>query len=273
MPAAPSAPTPSGPATPSTGSLPKVIRGPSAKTILKLDWQYPVYKAPEVEQKGPTVAAKVRRALSREEAVAYIAGKDPRPLLVLRECKTCNGTDDALLSRGNVDNERTFLLSRWFHCVKLPVDVMQKDHPFHNLFDDKDPEHMFFGTADGSMHLPLESERSRIELWDTMMAVLKATYAKDPESVVKSMVKTIDAFDDADRRITSMEDRIDEILEHEGPDSKKLKKAQDELAEAKKQRDGLYTAIDKATAELRLKSAKEAKAEADAKAPAQPKGA
>ncbi|MHC4894906.1 MAG: hypothetical protein ACYTFV_16500 [Planctomycetota bacterium] len=31
-------------------------------------------------------------ALSRSDALEYIAGEDPRPLLVLRECVTCNGT-------------------------------------------------------------------------------------------------------------------------------------------------------------------------------------
>jgi hypothetical protein len=246
--------------------VPTTIRGPSSKSLLKLTWDYPVYKEPEQKSEG-TVAAKMRRALSREDALAYIAGKDPRPLLVLRECKTCNGTDDALLSRGNVDNERTFLLSRWFHCVKLPVDVLQKDHPFHNLFDDSDPEHMFLGTADGSMHLALESERSRVELWDTMMTVLKASYTREPEVTVKRMVKVIDDFDRVDERIVALEQKIDGILETDGPESKKLKKIHDELAAAQKERTELFRAIDLATAELKLKKAKEA-AESTVTAPA-----
>ena len=243
-----------GPATGgSSGELPKIIRGNTARAIMKLAWEYPVYVEPVVEDTGPTRAAKVRRALSREDALAYIAGTDPRPLLVLRECKTCNGTDDALLSRGNIDNERTFLLARWFHCVKLPVDVMQKDHPFHNLFNDADPEHMFMGTLDGTLHVPLESERSRVELWDTMAVVLKASYAKDPEGQVKQMQHTIDALDLLDQRIGMLEKKIDQILETDGADSKKLPKAKTELDEAKAEREQLTKSLDLATAELKLK--------------------
>ncbi|MCC7014503.1 MAG: hypothetical protein IT454_18225 [Planctomycetes bacterium] len=247
--------------------MPKTIRGPSAKSLLKLTWEYPVYTAPKEDRAGQTVAAKQQKALPREQALAFIAGKDPRPLLVLRECKTCNGTDDALLSRGNVDNERTFLLSRWFHCVKLPVDVLQPEHPFHNLFDSKDPEHMFIGTADGALHLALESERSRVELWDTMMTVLKASYAAQAESLVRKMEKTIDEFDRVDDRLDALEQEVDKILETEGPDSRKLKKVKDELAAAQKQRDTLFRAIDQATAELKLKKAETAKDQASAVAP------
>jgi hypothetical protein len=260
--------TPGGAATPSGtgassggGSIPKVVRGRSAKTVLKLGWEYPAYVEPKVDKEGQSVAAKLRRALPRAEAIAYISANDPRPLLVLRECKVCNGTDDALLSRGNVDNERTFLLSRWFHCVKLPVAVMEKDHPFHNLFADENPEHMFLCSADGSVRVPMESERSRVELWNAMTTVLKATYAKEPEDVVKRMAKTIDDFDMADQKIDTLEQKIDQLLETEGPDSRKLKKVREELGVAQKQRDELFRAIEVATAELKLKKLAEARTE------------
>jgi hypothetical protein len=142
---------------------------------------------PQADPQEHTFVAEKARALSAEDALAYIAGKDPRPLLVLRECKVCNGTDDALLSRANVDNEKTFLLSRWFHCVKLPVDVLLADHPFHNLFASENPEHMFLCSVDSSTRIPMESERSRTELWGAMMAVLKASYAKSPDGQIRKM--------------------------------------------------------------------------------------
>lgn len=222
--------------------------------MLKLGWEYPVYEPPKNDKEGRTVAAVAQRALTREAALAYIAGKDPRPLLVLRECKVCNGTDDALLSRGNVDNEKTFLLSRWFHCVKLPVSVMEKNHPFHNLFADENPEHMFLSSADGVTRVPFESERSRVELWNAMTTVLKATYAKEPEGMVRKMERTIDSFDEVDRKIDDAERRIDQLLETEGPDSRKLKKVREDLDVLKKERAELFSAIDQATAELKLKS-------------------
>lgn len=224
-------------------------------------WEYPVYTPPKDDNGGPTVAAKRRAALSAEEALAYLAGKDPRPLLVVRECVNCNGTDDALLSRGNEDNERTFLLSRWFHCVKLPVDVLQADHPFHNLFPGEDPEHMFMSAADGTARIAMESERSRVELWGSMMQVLKATYAKDPEDGVRKMERVIDEFDAIDRRITALEQKIDDVVESDGLDSKKLKKLQADLAAAKTERGACFAAIDAASAELKLKKAKAAPVE------------
>ena len=91
-----------------------------------------MFKAEERPNFG-TVARPLRHALSSETVFRTLAGTDPRPLLVLRECAFCNGTDDALLSKG-ADNERTFLLSTWFHCVKLPVDVLKPDHPYYELF-------------------------------------------------------------------------------------------------------------------------------------------
>lgn len=233
--------------------MPKIVRGPSARSVLKLQWEYPNYVENVEEADGRTAAKRVRRALSREDALKYIAGNDPRPLLVLRECKTCNGTDDALLSRGVVDNEKTFLLSRWFHCVKLPVAVLEPDHPFHNLFDAKDPEHMFLCAADGSSRAGLESERSRVELWGAMNQVLVANYQQGPEDVVKKMAKAIDKFDQVDMRVAELEKKLDAILETDGPESKKLKKVQDELANAKVERAELFALIEKSTGELRLR--------------------
>jgi len=231
------------------------VRGPSARSLLKLKWEYPSYKDEQEAADGRTTAKRARRALSREDALKYIAGDDPRPLLVLRECKTCNGTDDALLSRGVVDNEKTFLLARWFHCVKLPVDVLQKDHPFHGLFNDEDPEHMFMCAADGAERISLESEPSRVELWTAMNKVLSATHSKGPEDVVKKMQKAIDNFDLVDQKVGELEKKVDSILETDGPDSKKLKKVQDELAAAKKERAELFAVIDKATNELKVRKA------------------
>jgi hypothetical protein len=223
--------------------------------VLTLDWDHPVYVAPE-RHDGPTVAPAVRRALPADQALEFLADKDPRPLLVLRECVNCNGTDEALLSREKVDNERTFILSRWFHCVRLPVDVLEENHPLHALFVGEDAPHMFMCAADGSSMMPLEAERSRVELWSSMSSVLRTTYAGDPEKLVRKIESTLDDIDLADVRISTAEQRIDELLETEGPSSPKMKKAQQEFENARKQRDGLLQGIDKATAELELVTAR-----------------
>ena len=75
------------------------MRGPSAKSYLSIKWDYPVYVPPDEKPVEGTHTKRKRQALSREDVFAQIANDDPRPLLVLRECKVCNGTDDALRSK------------------------------------------------------------------------------------------------------------------------------------------------------------------------------
>ncbi|MHC4263849.1 MAG: hypothetical protein ACYSWX_15100 [Planctomycetota bacterium] len=170
-------------------------------------------------------------ALSRSDALEYIAGEDPRPLLVLRECVTCNGTDEALLKSGE-ENERTFLLARWFHCVKLPTDVLEESHPFHGLFLEKGVEHLFVSTRDGANHQPLE--------------VLDESYEGKPSKVVKSVINELDDLDDLDERYNELANRRDEILEEDGPRSRKLPKLERQIAEIDEERKEILAEIDEA---------------------------
>lgn len=233
--------------------MPPPPRGPSARSYLKMEWDYPVYE-PKVESKdGRTVSRAARKALTREEALKVIAGDDPRPLLVLRECKVCNGTDEALL-KGGIDNEKTFLLAQWFHCVKLPTDVMEEDHPFHNLFLEDKPEHLFVCAVDGSGHDPLESETSRTELWDSMRELIGSEYKKKADKSLKSIAKILDKMDVADARLQEVQARFDEVIEEEGPKSRKLKKLKKSVDEAQADCDELHEDAKKALrAELKKK--------------------
>ena len=239
---------------------PKTFRGATAKSFLKLDWEYPVYTLPAEERSDRSTAKRVRKALSREEALAFIAGDDPRPLLVLRECKVCNGTDDALL-KGGVENEKTFLLSSWFHCVKLPADVMEEDHPFHNLFTQEKPEHLFVCSVDGSNHDALESQTSRTELWDSMRKLLGKEYKAKPDSSIKKIARLLDKMDACDGRWNELVARRDDILEKDGPKSKKLKKIQKELDELNSDREELREEAVKVSERMKLKKPKVAKPE------------
>lgn len=219
-----------------------------------MSWEYPVYTPPSAAvPDGRTTSKALRSALSAQDAFAYLAGDDPRPLLVLRECFVCNGTDDALLSRG-VDNEKTFLFSRWFHCVKLPPDVLEDDHPFRNLFPGGKAEHLFMATRDGSQRVPLESERSRTELWGAMVQVLSADYRSDPEHSVEQIKGLLDQLDSVDEKIAQLQTRMDELLESDGPGARKLDRIQKQLGEARGKRDALLAEITKA-ARLELEDA------------------
>ncbi len=149
---------------------------------------------------------------------------------MLRECLKCNGTDDALMTR-KADNERTLLMSRWFHCVKLPPDVLEQDHPFHVLFGGETPGHLFLSRWDGTSRTELTGAQSRTELWDLMGSLLASEYKKSPESGVKQLLSVLDEFDRIDEEIQSIKGEIDDELEGQRPDSSKLPKLQKKLAE------------------------------------------
>ncbi|MBL8754351.1 MAG: hypothetical protein JNK15_13700, partial [Planctomycetes bacterium] len=133
-------------------------RGKTAKKLLEIEWVYPVWKpvapSPSAGDKpSGTVAGQVERALPLAQAYELVTDGDKRPVLILRECERCKGTDHALLSR-SLDNEQTVLLAHWFRCVKLPPNVLTEAHPFYNLFKkekegDRIP-HLFFVDPDGS---------------------------------------------------------------------------------------------------------------------------
>lgn len=176
----------------------------------------------------------MRRALSTETVFQTLAGNDPRPLLVLRECEACNGTDDALLSKG-ASNERTFLMSTWFHCVKIPVDVLQQNHPYYELFGHDDPEHLFVALPDGSMKLKLESQTSRTELWDAMSLVLSEAYKTDPQPVLKLVAKSLDRLDVFDEKLLDLRMKRNELLETDGAGSPKLQKIDLQIADVERE--------------------------------------
>jgi hypothetical protein len=205
-------------------------RGPTSRVELKLDWKFPTYVEKVESKDGKTTAVQARRALTAADAFKYLAGDDRRPLLVLRECLKCNGTDDALMTR-NSDNERTLLMSRWFHCVKLPPDVLEEDHPFHVLFDGDKPGHLFFARWDGSGRKDLTGQQSRTELWDLMGSYLASDYEKGADGSLKALVSLLDRFDRIDSDMASAKDEIDELIEKGQGESNKIRKLQDKLAE------------------------------------------
>lgn len=198
-----------------------------------MKWDYPVHNLIDVNadySKG-TVAKRARVAMDRQVAFYTVAQESRKPLLVLRECRLCNGTDDALLSRGG-GNERTLIMARWFQCVKLPIEVLDEDHPFAELFPEEHPPHLFLARWDGSNATPLKGDQSRTELWGHMHAMLESEYKGDAEKATKEIEKIISQYDVLDEKIARLEIAIDDEIERRGPKSKKLKKLKKDLDKA-----------------------------------------
>lgn len=255
-------------------------RGKTAKKLLEIEWAYPVYKAIEHEAKdGETAASMADRALPIEMAYELVADGDRRPLLVLRECERCKGTDHALLSR-SLDNEQTVLLTHWFRCVKLPTNVMDETHPFHNLFlrekEGARIPHLFFADPDGQNRTPLPGDQPQSVLWDVMFDYLDRCYVEDAKASIKELRQVLGQYDKLDIQEQDVKSRIDREIEKNGPKSPKLKKLDSDLEKVAKQREKLA----KREAELRdlaLKAMKEpakvAPKDAPAEAPAAGAGA
>ncbi len=205
---------------------------------LEIDWGYPLW-APKTESSGDrTVAAQPRHALAAEAVYAFISGEDRRPLLVLRDCLTCTGTDDALLTR-QADNEKTLLLTRWFHCIRLPADVLEADHPFHELFAGEDPGHLFVSSWDGSNRKDLNGAQSRTELWSAMGGLLGSEYESGHETALRQLLNLLDRFDGIDQRIEELERALDSAVEREGPGGAKVTKMKKELVRLEEERSEL----------------------------------
>ena len=227
-------------------------RGPSSRRILDIQWTHPVHKGARKEGEG-TQSSEQRKALPAAEAMRYIAGKDKRPLLILRECLTCTGTEDALLTRES-DNERTYLLSQWFHCVKLPPDVLEDDHPFRNLFAGDTAAHLFVCNADGSGRTNLSGSkmRSRKALWDAMESAMKSNYRKSPRKPLRTLTNLLDDLDQIDLAVSELETKLELAIAKDGPADRRTKTLMKKMTALRAERTELYEEVAEA-AKLQLK--------------------
>ncbi len=142
------------------------------------------------------------------------------------------------------------LLSRWFHCVKLPPDVLDEEHPFKNLFPGEESAHLFVARCDGEGRLDLNGAQSRTELWDVMGALLKTEYSQKADKPLKQLLRILGEYDALDARITQLEVNLDDQIEKDGPGSSKVKKIKKELARLHQERTELR---EKATSVSNLK--------------------
>ena len=234
-------------------------RGKSAKKLLEIDWVYPVWKPVESAKPASdqhTVVKQVERALPVAQAYELVTDGDHRPVLILRECERCKGTDHAFLSR-TLDNEQTVLLAHWFRCVKLPPNVLTENHPFYNLFKrEKEGEkipHLFFVDPDGSNKSELPGDQPQTQLWQVMFSYLDRCYAEDAKASIKELRQLLSQFDKLDAEEQLVKGRLDKEIEKNGPESAKVKKFEADLAKLGKEREKLV-AREKELRDLALKT-------------------
>lgn len=226
------------------------VRQRTSKDLLQLKWDYPaMLKVDLAASEGDdqsTATSRRMRALARQEAIANVAGDDLRPLLVLRDCETCKGTDDAILN-DRVSNEMTALFSRWFHCVRLPSAVLEADHTFRNLFEGDVAPHMFVCSVDGTNLVALGGRPGQTELWTAMNSVLRQEYEKDPEDAAKQILRHLAKFDHLDSMQEEYGNQLALEIEKRGPNSSKVRSLRAKIERLQREREDTQKLVAKAS--------------------------
>lgn len=234
-------------------------RSSTSKEILALDWHFPVareFSDDKPKDGAKTSAARIEAALPRQEAFYKINGKgNKKPLLVLRECTLCKGTEHALFDR-RLNNEKTMLLTQWFYCVKLPPKVMDANHAFRKVFKQEKPPHLFICSADGTNVTEFSGEQTQAELHKAMVALINLSYEKKPQPAVKAMLRFLSEFDKHDGMLQQYETQLQNEMLRKKPRKSNLAKLEKRIASVKNKR---KTAMKRAKAvcDLKLKVVKD----------------
>lgn len=222
----------------------EVRRHDESRRLLAVKWDYPAVLEPRTANDGPTQSEARLVALSREEALAKLTEKDRRPLVVLRECERCKGSDHALLSK-SLDNERLQLLLNFFHCVKLRPNAIEAQHPFRKLFDAEKPAHLAILSRDGALSFGFDGNQTPAELEKALLAVLEAQGERGAAKTASELLKMLDRYDLLDAERKDAQEKLEAEIESSGPTTPRAKGFRQKFEAARKQIE-----------ELRLREAK-----------------
>jgi len=211
-------------------------RGTTSKSRLKVDWLHPV--PPENQSLGTSAAGPLPLA----DALRVLWEDDDRPLLVLRECMLCSGSDAALFD-SSMQNDRAVLLTKWFRVVRLPPNVSEPGHAFYNVFaaypTNGPAAHFFLLAHPKAEPVQFTGMQTPSSLWRGMTSVLEQRYGKDPQKAVKQWLALLDQFDRIDIALASKQAEMDETRADEGPQSSKAKRLQKRIDDLQQEREEL----------------------------------
>lgn len=188
-----------------------------SQKLLAIEWDYASVLDPK-QQTGPTSSEGRMQSLPREAALAKLTAKDGRPLLILRECEGCAGTEVALLDR-RMNSERTQLLAQFFHCVKFKPNVLAEQHPYRQLFEVEHPAHVVLLSADGKTSIAYDGTQAQNELWKGMYSMLKSEYKRPAEAAANQLSNLMNEYDVLDLEAKALKEALERELERDGADS------------------------------------------------------
>ena len=180
-------------------------------------------------------------SLEQQEAIKHLRKDDPRPLLILRDCEGCANKEGDLLKR-SLEDERFILGTGWFHCVRLPHEVVEDDNVLSCLFQGSIPPHIIVATWDAETIVPINRASAK-EMWSGMERVLRKDYKKNAGKAMKGLQRLLVDYDKVDGRIAELEAQL-AAKEAAGKD-RRAKKVRNEIASLEKERQELFAKEEK----------------------------
>jgi hypothetical protein len=204
--------------------MPSFARLETSTLRLKINWD--LYIKMQEERLDP------------ETALREIKGRDPRPVLLLRDCDACAGRNDALLEQ-SMEDEKILLASRWFHCVRVDKGVLKDNHPLNALFPDGDKSapHMILLSADGTVREGLGGKPSAKKLWGVMNKVLQRDYKKPADQAIPRWIALLSRFDALDARKAELREQRESTEDQKkaGQLDKELRTVEEQIKKAREE--------------------------------------
>lgn len=164
--------------------LPSWGRLSTSQRRLKVDWEF--FDRAPVE------------TLDAAAALREVRGKDPRPILLLRDC--VHADKDAARIEAFLEEEKIVLATRWFHAVRVGRDVVKPAHPLHALFAGERAPHMAVISRDGSKRVDMQLMPTATTLWSAMQSVLKVDYSRPADASLAEWRALLSKFDVLDAK-------------------------------------------------------------------------
>ncbi len=130
--------------------------------------------------------------------------------------------------KGALESERFQLASKWFQCIEVDDSVLQEDHAYHLLFEQRRPPVLLLASPDGKKIVHFLATKSQKVNWRDVNGVLKASYKGDPTKAVKGLEKLLSKFDALDDRRKELNAQIARCDDKK--DARKIKALQAKLA-------------------------------------------
>lgn len=137
-----------------------------------------------------------------------LRGKDPRPLLLMRDTREVKDEKLTALLQAALKSERFLLASQWFHCVDVSTAARDHKRASEALFRGANPPLMILSSWDGSTRVELLGTPEQTITWAKIASVLKHDYSKDATLHAKELNELLNKFDALDDKRKALTEQL-----------------------------------------------------------------